>query len=264
MLSLLAVTMLTACGNNDEPVNKRTYSVAINNRIVDGDNVVFSQNASSIEIDFTDMTIQISSGYKDADGTSHTLITPAMKLTNTGGLIYHFNSSSSTTPIAGIDGTIDGYIDLSTITALYSFTTSDNDMVYSATQLIYSYVHTTITNPENNNNKIIDFSQYKFIINATGDKCTMLTTNFAPNLNGSIQATQVYWEDLKLEPTATGYIVTASVAASSMKGYYDITDLHITLDNHGHALNGEFKCGGLNFNLAGDMFPATLFTPRHQ
>ena len=59
LLSLLAVTMLTACGNDDEPVNRQTVNMAINSRLVDASNgaVVFSQNTAKVEINYTDMTI---------------------------------------------------------------------------------------------------------------------------------------------------------------------------------------------------------------
>jgi len=244
---------LTACGINDEPVNKRSAIAQINNRAVDGNNhVTFSQNNATIEVNFTDMTIQLSTGYKDFDSTSHTLNTPALKLVPVAGLIYRFNSGA--TPINGI-ADFDGYIDLATWMLSYSFTANGGYQVFAGTQPTYTYATTTVTNPDNGNHYSQQQSQYMFAIDATGKKCTMLISNFAPNINGVVQAYQIYWSGLTLAPTATGYHITASEAESSVKGTHTITDLTIALNNQGRVIDGSFKCDDLDFKVTGDMFP---------
>ena len=55
LLSLLAVTLFTACGNEDEPVNKQSFTSTINCRAIDGDQVVFSQSSAKVELNYTDM-----------------------------------------------------------------------------------------------------------------------------------------------------------------------------------------------------------------
>ena len=105
LLALLAVTLFTACGNDDEPVNKQTVSMTVNNRAIDGDQVVFSQATAKVEINYTDMEIQFNTEYKDITGQSHSISTPAMALTNVGGSVYAFGKSA---------GEITGYFDFAT------------------------------------------------------------------------------------------------------------------------------------------------------
>ena len=249
-LSLLAVTMLTACGNDDDPVNKYTATVAINSRTLNGDAVVFSQSTGTITINSTDMTITISSGYKDAEGVGHTFTTPAMPLTPMGGSIYSFTDSSHAVDLTG-------YIDEATITAWYSFFANASDRVISTTQMIYSYITTTVTNPDNGNHNSYTNAQYMFELDAKGEKCAMLATNFAPNLTGAIQSSRTYWEGLTVTPTTTGYIITADVAESNYKNNDTLTDLKVILDDQCRTINGSFKCNGLTIKVTGDMFPIT-------
>ena len=59
IFAVLAAVMFTSCSDNDEPVNKQTVSMTINNRAIDGDQVVFSQANAKVEMNYTDMEIQI-------------------------------------------------------------------------------------------------------------------------------------------------------------------------------------------------------------
>jgi len=74
--SLLAVALLTACGSDGAPINKLTDSFTTNTRAIDGDNIVFSQNTVSIELNLTDMLFKFSNTYLDADKRPHTISTP--------------------------------------------------------------------------------------------------------------------------------------------------------------------------------------------
>lgn len=249
VLSLMAVTMLTACiKDDDDPVNKYMATVDINSRTLNGDAVVFSQNTGTITINSTDMTITISSGYKDAEGVGHTFTSQAMPLTPMGGSIYSFTDTSH-----AVDFT--GFIDEATITVWYTFFANPTDQVISTTQLIYSYNTTTVTNPDNGNNYSHSDSQYMFALDSKGEKCAMVVTNFAPNLTGTAISSQTRWDGLKVTPTTTGYIVTAEMVESNLKDNDNISDVHFVLDNQCRTINGSFKCRDLNIKVSGDMFP---------
>lgn len=256
VLSLLAVTMLTACINDDDdPVSKVTDYLTVNSRAINGDDVVFSQNTATVTINSTDMTIAISCGYRDAVGASQTLTTPAMPLTFVGGSIYSFSSASTTSGVTNLSG----YFDVATVTLWYSFLANGTDQVFSSTQLIYSYSTTTVTNPDNGNHTSYTNSQYMFVLDSKCEKCTMVITNFAPNLSGAIQDNQMYWEGLTVTPTATGYVITTDKAESNLMGTNAITDLTVNLDNQGRTINGNFKCNDFNINVTGDLFPTTSY-----
>ena len=252
LYSLLAVMMLTACNNSDEPIDIITTNVTMNSRTCDGDKVVFSQNNATIEVNYTNATISFNTAYKDIDGVGHALKTPAMTLTPAAGSIYRFNSGS--TPLGEITN-LNGYIDMETFTVLYSFTLNGSEQVISTSHLIYSYATMTVTNPDNGNNKSYNDFQCVFVLDATGEKCSMVLTKFAPNLNGSIVANQITWEGLTVKPTTTGYDITAHSAESSMRGMYTITDLkfNVSLTKQSRDITGGFKCNDLNIKIEGDL-----------
>ena len=108
LISLLAVTLFTAC-NNDDPVNKQTVTMTISNRAIDGDEVVFSQTSANAELDYTNMIIKFSASYKDADGMSHSFSTPEMKLNgSTSNTVYTF-SNTAPSASAGIEEVVVRY-----------------------------------------------------------------------------------------------------------------------------------------------------------
>ena len=51
--SMLAVMLFTACTDNDDPVNKQSFTSTINSRAIDGNDVVFSQGTAKAEVNFT-------------------------------------------------------------------------------------------------------------------------------------------------------------------------------------------------------------------
>ena len=255
LFSLLAVMMLTACGNDDEPKNKMTANVTMSSRTSDGDNVVFSQYNAVIEVDNANMTIKLNTGYKDSDGVGHTFATPPMTLTQVGGAIYSFGNSGSS--LNGISN-LNGYIDMATVTVWYSFTLNGAEKVISTSDLIFSYATMTVTNPDNGNNKSYNNFQCAFFLDATGKKCSMVITNFTPNLNGQIVANQIEWNNLTVTPTATGYHITTEMAESAInKGFNTIKDLNfdITLTDESRRIDGSFMCNDLNIKIEGDLFP---------
>ena len=200
LFAMLAAVMLTACGSDDKPINKQTVTMTINSRAIEGDNIVFSQGSAKVEFDYTNMFIMFTSEYKDVDGQSHTITTPEMKLYPSGGMIYSFNNMASNT-YTGIDA-LTGYIDLSSGMMWYSFESS-NCLVYCTTQLLYAYTTTTITNPENDNIFNHEQSAYLFALDARGEKCVMKISNFIPNTNGTVQASEILYDGLTVTPTTT-------------------------------------------------------------
>lgn len=245
LLALLAVTMFTACGNDDEPENKQTVSMTINNRaIIDANQVVFSQSTAKVDINYTDMVIQFNTEYKDANEHTHSITTPTMKLANEGGTVYSFGKGSND---------VSGYIDFAT--GMTWFIINDNaGTVVSTTQLLYAYSTTTVTNPDNGNHFSHEQSAYLFALDSKCEKCTMQISNFIPNIAGSVEASEIQFNDLTVTATATGYTITAAEAESSYKTY-TITDLNINLSNQCQVINGSFKCKDLEFAITGKVFP---------
>ena len=244
LLALLAVTLFTACGNDDEPVNKQTVSMTVNNRAINGDQVVFSQATAKVEVNYTDMTIQFNTEYKDATEHSHSITTPTMKLTNEGGTVYSFGKGSND---------VSGYIDFAT--GMTWFIINDNTgIVVSTSQLLYAYSTTTVTNPDNGNHFSHEHSAYLFALDSKCEKCTMQISNLIPNIAGSVEASEVQFNDLTVTASATGYTITAAEAQASNKTY-TITDLNINLSSQCQVINGSFKCKDLEFSITGKVFP---------
>ncbi len=245
--SLLAVTLFTACNSDDDPVNKQTFTSTINNRTFDNGDVIFSQGSAKVEVNFTHMTIQFTSDYKDINGMSHSITTPEMKMVYLNGSIYEFESTGNG------DDAMTGRFDMATGMLWYTFS-KDGDLVVSTSHLLYAYSTTTVTNPDNGNHYSHKMSAYLFAPDSKGEKCVMKISNFAPNIAGTVEAEELQYEGLNMTPTATGYTITASQVESSMRGFFTITDLNIALDAQCRVINGSFKCGDLLFNISGGLF----------
>lgn len=246
--SLLAVTVFTSCLNNEEPIDERTLQDVMSTRAIDGDKVVFSQNNVAIKINMTNQTIKFTTYYKNADGVNQSLTTPDMALTPVIGTIYSFS-----TPV-GDAISMNGQVDLSTIMVWYTFTVNDSEQAYGNTHFIFSYADITVTNPDNGNHRDFVNSQCAFRIDSSGEKCTMIITEFAPTLNGGVM-NMLTWEGLKMTPTTTGYLITANTAESTMKGSYTISNLKINISDQGRFIDGSFMCNDLKVTISGNLFP---------
>ncbi|MBQ7205375.1 MAG: hypothetical protein IJS04_05985 [Muribaculaceae bacterium] len=245
--SLLAVTLFTACNSGDDPVNKQTFTSTINNRTFNDGDVIFSQGSAKVEVNFTNMTIQFTSDYKDLNGQSRTITTPEMKMVYLNGSIYEFDATGNG------DDAMTGHFDMATGMLWYTFS-KDGHFVVSTSQLLYAYSTTTVTNPDNGNHYSHKASAYLFALDSKGEKCVMKVSNFAPNITGTIEAEELQYEGLNVTPTAVGYTITANQVESSIRGFYTITDLNIVLDAQCRFINGTFKCGDLLFAISGGLF----------
>ena len=245
LLALLAVTLFTSCNKEDEQTNKYTYATYINNRAIDGDEVVFSQGTIKVELDIINNLLVFNSDYKDVNGKSHTLVSEEMKLQNVVGNICSFNSSSMG---------LEGFIDKGTGVIWFQYSPDGATQLYSTTDLLYAYTTTSLLNPESNNHGEHQQSAYLFALDATGETCVMKISNFIPNINGAVEASEIQYSGLKLTPTTTGYVITADEAESSYKGFYTITDLNFVVDNQCRNINGSFKCNGLIITVNGSLF----------
>ena len=249
--SLLAVTLFTACGNDDEPVNKQTVSMTVNNRAIDGETVVFSQNNAMVEVNYPDRPSQINTEYTDVTERPPTLTSPTMSLANEGGSIYSFGK--------GTTSDMTGYIDFAT--GMTWFIIHDNSgTVVSTSQLLYAYSTTTVTNPDNGNHFSHEHSAYLFAIDSECQKCYMRVSNFIPNIAGSVEAGEIQFNNLTVTPTPTGYTVTAAEAEANNKSY-TITDLSVELSDQCQIINGSFKCKDLEFTITGKIFPNVSYVP---
>ena len=252
LFALMALVMFTACnGDNDEPSNKQTITATINTRAIGGGNVIFSQGSAKVELNYTDMFIKITADYKDANGQTHSLTTPDMKLYSSNGSVFTFNNVASST-YSGIDH-LEGYIDFSTGMMWYGFEV-DGSFIVSTTHLLYAYTNTTMTNTENGNHGTHQQSAYLFAIDKRGETCVMSISNFISNLNGAVDASEVKYDGLAVTPTETGYIITADELESNYKGFYTLTDVNFTLNFQCQAISGSFKCNSINFEIDGGLF----------
>lgn len=250
LLSLLAVTLFTGCNKDDESVNKMTYSSVINCRAIDGDDVLFSQSTAQVELNTTDMTIQYTFSYKDIDGMSHNMTTPAMKMTHKVGSIYTFNTSGA----AQASTSLDGSIDISTLTMWFTFMDGD-DQIVCTNLLLYAYATTTVTNPDNGNHYSHQMSAYQFEPDEKCETCIMKISNYTPNIAGSIEAEFIQFNGLTITPTPSGYTITADeLEPVGYRAHYNITDLSITLDSQCRFIDGSYKCNNLEFKIAGNLF----------
>ena len=253
ILSLLAVTMFTACNDNgDEPNNRQTISATINSRTIDGEDVIFSQSTAKVELNYSDMFIKITADYKDANGQSHSMTSPEMKMSSNGNSVYTFNNAASSA-YNGIE-ILEGYIDFATGMMWYSFVVDGSTRVISTTHLLYAYTNTTLTNPETGNHGTHQQSAYLFVPDSKGETCVMRISNFMSNLNGAVDASEVQYNGLTLTPTTWGYTITASEVESNYKGYYTLTDVNITLSTQSQTMSGSFKCNGINYVINGGLF----------
>ena len=217
LFALLAVVMFTACGSDNDPVNKQSFSITTDNRTIDGNEVAFYQGTANVEVNFTDMVIQFTTNYKDANGESHNLTTPEMKLNSASYPLYSFNMAANN----GIDK-LQGFLDMNTGMMWYSFVIDGSATVVSSTHLLYAYTTTNMT-----------------------------------NLGGTVDAPIVQYEGLTLVPNESGFKVTADKAESNYKGFYTLTDVDFTLSDQGKIINGSFKCNGLEYTVSGRLFPNT-------
>ena len=240
LLAMMAVTMFTACGN-DEQESKQSFTATINNRAIDGDEVVFSQGTAKVEINYTNNVIQFTTDYKDMSMQSHTITTPSMKMTMQSTYVYSFG-----------DQGIDGYIDISTGMMSYHIN-ANGDNVYSTTQLIYPYLTTTIIS-ENGVNYDHNRSGYMFYLDSKGETAVMQITDYIPDTGGSIQASLLEFTGLNVTPTLTGYNITADEAACVQSDYYNLTDLNVTIDNNCHHIIGSFKIKDHSYKMMGGLF----------
>ena len=261
LLSLLVVTLFTACNKSDEPENKQIVNMTINSRAIDGDQIVFSQGTAKVELNYSDMLIKFTADYKDVDGVSHTITTPDMKMTrlSSSSSVYEFVSSSSQMG-SNIGESLGGYIDLTTGVMWYTINTGSMEVVCT-THLLYAYTTTTMTNPDNGNHGSHQQSAYLFALDSKGQTCIMSISNFIDNLNGAVVASEVQYSDLTLTPTATGYTVTADeVESTNYKGSYTLKDVHFIINNQCQVVAGSFKCKDLDYTVSGTLFPVVSDT----
>ncbi len=246
---MLAVVMLNSC-INDDPENKLSGKSVINTRAINGDQVVFSQGSTTVEMDYSNMTIKFTADYKDSDGISHTFTTPEMKMSAESNSVYSFKNTAAST---GIDN-FNGHIDRATNMISYNFN-DGSTLVVSTSHLYYAYASTSMSNPDNGNSGSHKQSAYLFALDAKGESCIMQIDNFITNMNGSVDVPQIQYRGLHVVPTTTGYKITAEKAESNYEGFYAITDLDITLSDQCNTINGTFTCNDIKFAISGKLFP---------
>ena len=148
LFAFLTLVMFTSCNSDDDYESKQSFTAVLNNRAVNGTDVMFSQSNATIELNYNNSTIQITSDFKDVDGQTYKINTPAMPMSIAATGIYAF-SSSSVSGNADISG-INGFIDLNNYTMWYTLGTNGGSSVYTTTHLYYTNTTTVITNVDGN------------------------------------------------------------------------------------------------------------------
>lgn len=242
VMMLLTVGSFTSCiDDKNEDDTKLSFNADIYNRAVNGDNVVFSLGNAKVEVNNTQMTMQMTADFKDAGGTTHNVSTTEMKLALEKGPVYRFS------------GAVNGYIDLSTLMIWYTIDSGDDAMVYSTTQLKYPYLTSTVTS-EDGNTYTHTQSGYIFAIDSKGQEAMMEIVNYVPDTGGAIQAAALDFSGLTVTPTATGYKITASEAKCSQSSYYNISDLDISITGNCWNIQGSFKIRNHTYTMSGKLF----------
>lgn len=244
IFALLTIITFTSCLNDkDDKVNTMTFTLTANNRAVEGEKVVFSQGTLQGEINYNDMTMQMSGNYKDIDGSSRTMNSGLMKVAPVTRSIYRFTGSA----VSGIYDTETGMIRyITNVDGNYNLTsTSDFDM---------RHLTSTVTNETDGKTYSHMYSAYVFLFGANGEKVTMLIYNFVPDTGGSIQASMIEYKDLKVTPTTSGYLITADHAACTQRDFYNLTDLSIAITDDCTMVNGSFKINNFTYEMSGHIF----------
>ena len=239
---LLTLCAFSSCVNDkDDDESKQTFEALINNRAIDGDNVIFSQGKAKVEVNFTKKTLQMAADFKDISGISRNLNTSEMKMTLESGTVYSFS------------GTANGYFDMSTGMMWYTVDAGDGSQVYCTTQLIYPYLTTTVTNEDGGS---FSHTQSGYIIafDSKGQTAAMQITNYVPDTGGSIQATLLEYSGLTVTPTVWGYKITADEAECVQSSYYNISDLDITLSSNCWLISGSYKIKNHIYTLSGKLY----------
>ena len=245
LFALLALVGFTSC-DDDNSERTQEFTATINNRCVDGSEVMFSQGSAKIELNYTASTIKITSDYKDLDGMSHTITTPEMEMSATTSGVYSFGWGY-------VEG-LHGYIDLSTGMMFYAYNPEGGpNMIYCTTHLLYAYTKTNIIS-EDGKNYLHDQSAYMFALDSKGETCTMQISNFIPNTGGNIQEAKVEYLEVPVVPTTEGYRIQADEVESITSNIYTITNLDLTISAHGMAIAGSFKVGNHTYHVVGQAF----------
>lgn len=242
LIALLAMVTFTSCTDPKEDVNKYTFADVVNNRVVNGNQVAFSQGTIQVELDLTAMTIQFNTDYLDTNGTKRTVNTSAMKMTPRNGVVYQFS-----------DMNVTGFIDLSTGMMRYVI----GEDVTATTNFRLSYLTTTVTNEDTGGTYSHEQTGYIFTIDdSKGETATMQVANFVPDTNGTIQASMLQYRGLKVVPTTSGYTITADAAQCYQGDYYNLKDLNVNITDGCMRVDGSFKIKNHTYKMTGNVFGA--------
>ncbi len=227
MTLLLAMSLLTACNNDDEHENKQKFTTAINNRACKDGVVIFSQGTAEVEINFdarTAMrTIKITSTYKDIDGQSRTLTTPELEMPSPYGSPIGVYSFSTTEDLGDGVRNLKGTIDIQTGMMRYAFQQKDYTMVCT-TNLLFNNVITNISDVSGatiNTN----MSSYLFMLDSNAKTCIMQIS-----------------------------LIKADEAKATHDSYYDLTDVDITIDRDCTHFSGSFSTKVSRHEFSGNLF----------
>lgn len=245
VFALLTMVAFTSCLNDtDDDMNTQTLTGTVNNRAVYDEQVVFSQVPIQIVINNADMTMQMSSSYRDADGVSHAINTDVMNLTARTNSLFQFTSP-----------TLSGLINITTGMMRYVMEIDGDQHVTSTTDFELRDLVTTITDEDGNTYNHTN-SIYYFVLDANGKNASMCITNFISNVNGSIQAAALDYKNLNLTPTTNGYLITADVATCLQSESFNLKNLAVTFTDDCMTVNGSFKVQGSSnsYTMSGSVF----------
>jgi len=264
LFSMLAVIIFTACGNDDEPINKQTINLTFNALYIPhGEDapVVFSQSSGQAEIEYTSkMTLRFNCCYKRLDGTMVEFKSQHYELEHYQGSVYYLWKRPG-----GINqiGTRPGLIDLSTGMIWYQENNIEQAFgLILTTQFSCPYLTTTVID-ENRRTVSHTRTCYELAIDSRCENAMMRVKDFVPETDGAIHAAILDYEGLSVKPVKNsfhgdiGYRITADHARCRQSAYYDLTDLEINLNLKGIFISGSYKIKGKTYKMSGGLFPVT-------
>lgn len=256
LFSMLALMTFSACGHDDEPDQPdeiQSTELLYFSKTVRGNTITFLQNNGTIELNYTQGTIQLTCDYNDYKGQRHTMSTPKMKVILVSDHTYAFSDKES---INTFDGSYpNGMINLDTGVVWFSFT-NEYEQTIVTTYLNFPAPTSTITSLEDNRSYQHTGSSYLFAPqDAQGKTCVMQINNFIANLSGVVEDDLIQFQGLPMTPTTDGYTITADRAEATYGGHYTITDVNLIISSQCKAINGSFKYNGYKISIAGSMFP---------
>lgn len=256
-LFLLAAALMlvgtTSCLDSNDDDQKATMRAVMTNRAIaeTGDPVLSLANYS-IEVNYTQATLNISGAVKLADGSTVQFITTDMAMSQVSGTsAFNFSApQASSGNVSSLNGTFDVATGL-----LYLAFRSGSSTVYATSGISMPYATTAVVDTTAGSQPTTSTKQgYFFSVNPETMKGTLTITNYGSTAttssNISFTAT-----GLAVKPSYEGYTLTAdALAGNSSYGSDTLRNVQATVTNGGQTLNMTYQNRNNRVTVRGTMF----------